>query len=157
MRASLLFFFCAACASMAPESRRAAVVEPVPASAAPAAPAESWCGIEDVVEGPVTAVLHQPGRPTMACRIGRSPKYELLRQVQRDAVLARCLANLSEPAWAEVTLLIDGQGRVSALDVDDETSEERLGPCLERVRAFRTEALGCRWRLSVTLGVYRLD
>jgi hypothetical protein len=115
---------------------------------------EPWCSIEDVVEGPVSAVLHT-GRATYACRTGRSPKYELLRAVHDDGELRRCLA-FSSAGALEVSLLVDGAGHVEvALDDEDEAAGD-LTRCVARLRFLHPMKLGCRWRVEVMLGAYSL-
>ena len=118
------------------------------------ASSEPWCSLEDVIEGPVRAVLRTESR-TLACRLGPSPKYELLRLVRKDVGLERCLARLDAPAWVELELQVDGRGRIERIEVEDGDGAP-LVRCVDRLRTFRVMPLGCRWRATVTLGSFGL-
>ena len=114
---------------------------------------EPWCSTEDVIEGPVSAALHT-GTQTYACRIGRSPKLELLRAVRDDVELKRCLAWSNASGSVDVSLVIDGEGRVEVVAEDDADAE--LERCAALLRHIRAMALGCRWRVEPPVGAYSL-
>ncbi len=150
-----LLILCAACVAPAAGVREAPETVRVAAVSRPAH--EPWCELEDVLEGPVTAALYLPHRPVYACRIGPSPKFSLLRRVQTDPRLARCLAGIDGSAWAEVSLLVDGAGHVAEVTLEDEEGSADVERCFPVLRAFEAMRLGCRWRLRVTLGSFQLD
>ncbi|MFT3839265.1 MAG: hypothetical protein QM723_19945 [Myxococcaceae bacterium] len=111
---------------------------------------EAWCSREDVLEGPVTAALHT-GTTTYACRTGKSPKYELLRAVREDVGLKRCLSWSEGSGVTDVSLLVDGEGRIEVV-ADDDAQD----PCVAKLRLLRAMKLGCRWRVDVSIGAYSL-
>ncbi len=114
---------------------------------------EPWCSVEDVLDGPVNAVLHS-GAQLYRCRVGKSPKYELLRAVREDPELRRCLAFSDVSGSLEVSLVVDGEGRIEVSTEEDAPLE--LERCTSRLRLLRAMKLGCRWKVEVSLSSFSL-